>query len=54
MASIVYACIAESSGIIVAESQNPIVDPVIDVLLENIDFLIDHKKSFAGHPKTKG
>ena len=52
---IVYACVADSSGIIVFESHNPVIDNVVEVLLENsIDLLIDHKKSFSGHPKTKG
>ena len=51
---IVYSCVADSSGVIVAVSRNPAIDTIIDVLLENINFSVDHKKSFSGHPKTKG
>jgi len=52
---IVFSCVADSSGIIVSESGNPLIDTVVEALLDNsIDFLIDHKKSFSGHPKTKG
>jgi len=52
---IVFSCIADSSGIIVSQSHNPLLDNVVEVLLESsIDFLIDHKKSFSGHSKTKG
>ena len=52
---IVYSCVADSSGVIVSESDNPMIDNVVEVLLESsIDFLIDHKKSFSGHSKTKG
>jgi len=49
-----YACVADASGIIVSESQNPLIDEVVSVLLTKVDFYVDHKKSFAGHPKTKG
>lgn len=51
---IVYSCIADNSGIIVSESSNAAIDGVIEVLIENIDFLIDHKKSYSGHAKTRG
>eukprot|EP01095_Lingulamoeba_sp_RSL-Kostka_P002071 TRINITY_DN1291_c3_g1_i1.p1 TRINITY_DN1291_c3_g1~~TRINITY_DN1291_c3_g1_i1.p1 ORF type:complete len:120 (+),score=40.80 TRINITY_DN1291_c3_g1_i1:54-413(+) len=51
---IVYSCIADNSGVIIAVSHNPVIDQVVDVLLENIDFQINHKKSFSGHPKTRG
>lgn len=30
------------------------MEPVIDVLLENVDYLVNHKKSFTSHPKTRG
>jgi len=52
---ITYSCIADSSGVIISESCNPLIDNVVEVLLESsIDFLIDHKKSFSGHSKTRG
>lgn len=52
---IVYSCVADSSGVIVSESSTPSIDHVVEVLLESsIDFLIDHKKSFSGHAKTRG
>merc|ERR1712137_65329 len=47
--------VADSSGVIISESCNPLIDNVVEVLLESsIDFLIDHKKSFSGHSKTRG
>jgi len=52
--TLTYACIADASGIIVSESQNPLIDEVVSVLLQKVDYYVDHKKSFAGHPKTKG
>merc|ERR1712137_445501 len=52
---IVYSCVADSSGVIVSQSNNPLIDNVAEVLIQSsIDLLIDHKKSFSGHPKTKG
>ena len=52
--TIVYAGVADTTGIVVQCSKNPVIDTVIEVLLNNIDLMVDHKKSFSGHPKTKG
>lgn len=52
---IVYSCVADRSGVIVSQSESPIIEQVVEVLLESsVDFIVDHKKSFSGHPKTKG
>eukprot|EP01094_Clydonella_sp_ATCC50884_P029407 TRINITY_DN9192_c1_g1_i1.p1 TRINITY_DN9192_c1_g1~~TRINITY_DN9192_c1_g1_i1.p1 ORF type:complete len:223 (-),score=79.58 TRINITY_DN9192_c1_g1_i1:155-823(-) len=53
---IVCAAVADSSGVLVSVVEYPVVGEVIVQLLnkENIDFLVDHKRSFSAHAKTHG
>lgn len=53
-AGIVFSCVANSSGIIVSgpgESDN--MNYIAERQLENIDFIVDHQKSLAGHATTR-
>ena len=52
---IVVAAVADSSGVLVSIINNPVVGTVIEQLLNtgSIDFLVDHKKTFAANPKTQ-
>ena len=50
-----YACVADSSGIIVAAHREMHfgIEDVVRKILESLNY-VDHRKSFSGHPVTQG
>src|SRR3989442_1587793 len=51
---IVYACVANSEGIQIYQGDSLEMNPIIQLLVENIDFSVDDKRIFGAHERTKG